>query len=137
MQTRKSDANPQYITKLFGAITTIHMVLSLAFLLYSLVMLSRAENECWKPFTWLYLNYYLLILIVIGPAMTLGVILIVIVVCSPCIIHMLVKSCRDERERARMGQMVVDGLARKTFNPKQFKSQTECSICFETFEENC
>jgi len=103
MQTRKSDANPQFITKLFGAITTIHMVLSLAFLLYSLIMLSRAENECWKPFTWLYLNYYLLILIVIGPAMTLGVILIVIVVCSPCIIHMLVKSCRDERERARMG----------------------------------
>lgn len=103
MQTRRGDANPQFITKLFGGITTLHMILSLGFLLYSLTMLSRAENECWKPFTWLYLNYYLLILIVIGPAMTLGVILIVIVVCSPCILHMLIKSCKDERERARMG----------------------------------
>lgn len=103
MQTRRSDANPQFITKLFGVLTTVHMVLSLGFLLYSLTMLSRAENDCWKPFTWLYLNYYLLILIVIGPAMTLGVILIVMLVCSPCIIHMLVKSCRDERERTRMG----------------------------------
>lgn len=99
-------------------ITTLHMFLSLGFLLFSLTMLSRAENECWKPFTWLYLNYYLLILIVIGPAMTLGVILVVVVLCSPCIIHRLIKSCRDERERALMGQMVVDGLARKTFNPK-------------------
>ena len=83
------------------------------------------------------MGYYLLILIVIGPAMTLGVILIVIVVCLPCIIHMAIKSCKDERERTRMGQMVVDGLARRPFNTKTFKAQTECSICFDEFEDDC
>ena len=94
------------------------MVLCLSFLLYSLVMLSKAEDTCWKPFTLLYLNYYLLILIVIGPAMTLGVIIIVIVVCAPCLVHMLLKNCRDERERTRVGEMVINGLAQRKFNPE-------------------
>jgi hypothetical protein len=137
MHTRRADANPQFITRLFGALTSIHMFLCLSFLLYSLIELSKAEDTCWKPFTWLYLNYYLLILIVIGPAMTLGVILIVVVVCMPCILHMLIKSCKDERERTRMGEMVVDGLARRSFNPRQFKAQTECVICMEPFEGDC
>lgn len=118
MQTRRADANPQFITRFFGAITSIHMVLCLSFLLYSLVRLSKADDSCWKPFTWLYLNYYLLILIAIGPAMTLGVIIIVLVVCAPCLVHMLLKNCRDERERTRVGEMVINGLAKRNFNPE-------------------
>ena len=136
MQTRRADSNPQFITRLFGALTSIHMMLCLAFLLYSLVMLSRAEDTCWKPFTWLYLNYYLLILIAIGPAMTLGVILIVIIVCLPCLLHMLIKNCKDERERVRVGEMVMNGLSQRTFNPQQFKAQTDCVICMEPFKDD-
>lgn len=35
-----------------------------------------------------------------------------------------------------MGERVINGLSKRSFNPEQFSAQTECSICFEEFKEN-
>jgi hypothetical protein len=135
MNTRKPDAEPAFIHKLFSAITALHMLLCLGFLSYSLVELTHAEDDCWKPFTWLYLNYYLLILIVIGPAMTLGIIIGIVIICSPCVAWISIKKCRTERANERNKTAVVDNLAKIKFDPSKFKAQSDCVICLESFNE--
>lgn len=137
MNTRRPDSDPAYVHKLFSAITAIHMILCLGYLTFSLIELTGAEDDCWRPFTWLYLNYYLLILIVIGPAMTLGIILGILVLCSPCVAWISIKKCRNERAEQRNKEAVVDNLSKRKFDPKKFKAQTDCVICLEPFEEGC
>lgn len=79
------------------------MFLCLAWLIYALTQLKYGDDSCWDPFTMLYFNYYFLILIVLGPAMTIGVLLALGIVCLPCIIGHVCKTMRDERERTEMG----------------------------------
>jgi hypothetical protein len=97
------------------------------------VELKNSDSSCWDPFTWQYLNYYLILLIVLGPAMTLALAVTLILLCLPCIAKQLFVALRDEKARAEMGERVVQGLAQRTFNPEQFTAQKECAICLTDF----
>ena len=111
------------------------MCICLSWLCYALSMLSDSSNECWSPFTFQYLNYYLMLLITLGPACTLGLGLILFIVCLPCVVKELCKIFQDERQTRKMGERLIQGLAKRSFNPEQFNAQSECSICFEEFKE--
>jgi len=43
---------------------------------------------------------------------------------------------RDRRQREELGQRVVQGLAKRSFNPEVFKSQKDCAICLMEFEKD-
>ena len=129
----KASQSPREVNKTYGIITFVHMLLCLGWIIYALVELTYSEPSCWSPFTWQYLNYYLILLIVLGPAMTLALALSLLILCLPCVAKQLISLWRDERARAEMGERVVQGLAQRTFNPQQFKAQKECAICLTEF----
>jgi hypothetical protein len=113
------------------------MVTCFTFFLFAAINLSDAEPLCGTPITWLYLNYYLLILIVIGPAMTLGVVVVFFAMCAPCFIYGYFMQLRARREKTQVEELVSSSLASRTYNAKQFKAQDECVICMEPFKEGC
>jgi hypothetical protein len=78
----------------------------------------------------------LLLLIALTPALTLGLGIILFVLCLPCILKQLVTIMRDRRQREELGQRVVQGLAKRSFNPEVFKSQKDCAICLMEFEKD-
>ena len=84
LQSRK-DQDPERNTLIFGLMTLLHMVICLSWLIYALVSLKDTSDTCWDPFTWQYLNYYLLLLITLGPACTIGFGLLLLILCLPCI----------------------------------------------------
>jgi len=120
---------------IYAIITVIHMCCCLSWLIYALSMLSDSSVNCWQPFTFQYLNYYLLLLIALGPACTLGLALVLLIICLPCVVKEIWKIFRDERQTRIMGERVIQGLAKRSFNPEQFNALSECSICFEEFKE--
>lgn len=77
------DANR--VSKYTAIILIIHMVICLGWFIYALYELKNSDSTCWDPFTWQYLNYYLILLITLGPAMTLGLGIVLFLVCLPCI----------------------------------------------------
>jgi hypothetical protein len=99
------------------------MLLCLGWLIFALIELKYSSKDCWDPFTWQYLNYYVILLLTLGPAMTLGLGVLLVICCLPCILQQVIAIFRDERSRREMGERVVNGLAKRTFNPEQFKSQ--------------
>jgi hypothetical protein len=75
------------------------MLLCLGWMTYALVELRVADDTCWDPFTVQYLNYYIILLITLGPAMTLGLGLVLFILCLPCIAKQLCNGMMDERVR--------------------------------------
>lgn len=83
------------------------MFLCLGWLIYALVQLQKSDPSCWEPFTWQYLNYYLMLLIALTPALTLGLGIVLVICCLPCILQQVITIMRDRRLRTEMGQRVV------------------------------
>ena len=111
------------------------MFLCLGWLIFALSELKDSDKSCWEPFTWQYLNYYVILILVLGPALTLALGIVLLICCLPCILKELIKILKDERQRANLSERVINGLAKRTFNPKQFTSQKECAICLSEFTE--
>ena len=68
--------------------------------------------------------------------MTLGLGLILLIICLPCICNSIIEIFRDQRLREEMGTRVVNGLAKRSFNPEQFSTQKECAICLMEFSKD-
>jgi len=118
----KKAANPDLVSLQFGIITVIHMFLCLGWLIFALCELKDSDKSCWDPFTWQYLNYYIILILVLGPALTLALGIVLLICCLPCIIGQLIEMFKDDRQRADLGERVIKGLAKRSFNPKQFTS---------------
>jgi hypothetical protein len=82
----KKAADPDTVSLHFGIVTVIHMFLCLAWLIFALAELKDSSKTCWEPFTWQYLNYYVILILVLGPALTLGLGIVLLICCLPCII---------------------------------------------------
>ena len=94
------------------------MILCLSWLILALSELKDSDKSCWEPFTFQYLNYYIILILVLGPALTLGLGIVLLICCLPCVISQLIEICRDQRQRKDVGARVINGLAKRTFNPK-------------------
>lgn len=121
LNTKKA-ADPDFVSLRYGVITVFHMFLCLSWLILALCELKDSSKTCWEPFTWQYLNYYVILILTLGPALTLGLGIVLLICCLPCICGQLIELFRDETARAEMGERVINGLAKRTFNPQQFNS---------------
>jgi hypothetical protein len=92
---KKKAANPDQVSLYWGIITVIHMALCLSWLILALSELKDSEKACWEPFTFQYLNYYIIMILVLGPALTLGLGIVLLICCLPCVIGQLIEICRD------------------------------------------
>jgi hypothetical protein len=119
---RNKCSDPDRVSWQYASLTVLHMLLCLGWLIFALIELKYSSKDCWDPFTWQYLNYYVILLLTLGPAMTLGLGALLLICCLPCILQQVIAIFRDERSRREMGERVVNGLAKRTFNPEQFKS---------------
>lgn len=115
--SKKRTENPDLLAIKFAVIQVIHMILCLSWLIFALCELKDSSKTCWEPFTWQYLNYYLILILVLGPALTVGLGIALFIICLPCIFKQLITIFRDERQRADLGERVINGLAKRTFNP--------------------
>jgi hypothetical protein len=122
-----------HVNRLYAAIVAIHMILCLCWIIYAIDMLKYSTDACWDRVTWQYINYYAVLLLTMGPACTLALATALCILCLPCLLQSLYKTMRDKRQREDLTEKVVNGLAQRTFNPEQFKSQKECAICIEEF----
>jgi len=75
-----------HVNNFYNCIVAIHMVLCLGWVTYALFELKNSDRSCWHPFTWQYLNYYLILVITLGPAVTLALAIVLVIVCMPCLI---------------------------------------------------
>lgn len=82
----KKAANPDSVSLKYGIITVIHMILCLGWLIFAMCELKDSSKTCWDPFTWQYLNYYVILILVLGPALTLSLGIVLLICCLPCII---------------------------------------------------
>ena len=115
---KKKAADPDLVSLQFGIITVIHMFLCLGWLIFALSELKDSDKSCWEPFTWQYLNYYVILILVLGPALTLALGIVLLICCLPCILKELIKILKDERQRTNLSERVINGLAKRTFNPE-------------------
>lgn len=92
----------------------------LGWLIYALTQLKESSPTCWDPFTWQYLNYYILLILTLGPAMTLGLAIMLVIMCLPCIGGQIYQSLRSERTRQEVSEAVIQSLAKRTFDPSLF-----------------
>lgn len=95
----KKDASPERNNWIYAIITVLHMALCLGWLIYALCELKGSDASCWNPFTWQYMNYYILLIITLGPAMTLGLGLVLLICCLPCICGQIIEIVRDGTAR--------------------------------------
>lgn len=116
--TRQKNNDAGTVSRFYAVIVVLHMFLCLGWFIYALIELKNSDASCWDPFTWQYLNYYLILLITLGPAMTLGLGIVLAILCLPCIGKELCMIAMDEKKREEMGERVIQGLAKRTFNPE-------------------
>ena len=95
----KKEASPERNNWIYAIITVLHMALCLGWLIYALCELKGSDASCWNPFTWQYMNYYILLIITLGPAMTLGLGLVLLICCLPCICGQIIEIVRDGNAR--------------------------------------
>lgn len=82
----KRESYPQtHVNKFYAAIVGIHMVLCLSWLILAIAELNNSSQTCWDKITWQYVNYYAILLITLGPAVTLALGMSLFVLCLPCI----------------------------------------------------
>lgn len=107
-----------HVNKFYAVIVGIHMVLCLSWLILAMIELQYSDQTCWDKITWQYVNYYAILLITLGPAVTLALGLSLFILCMPCIIQQLCELLRNERMQTQIGEIVVAGLANRKYNPE-------------------
>ena len=95
LQSRRK-IEPEKVNWYFGIITVIHMFLALGWFIFALYQLKNASSTCWHPFFWQNLNYFLILIITLAPALTLALAIVMFVCCLPCICDALVETLRDD-----------------------------------------
>lgn len=100
--TRK-EADPEKNNLIFAVMTVFHMAFCLSYLLWACADLSESSDSCWHPVTVQYVNYYLLLLMTLGPACTLGFAAVMCILCLPCIISNLIELLRDSHRTKEVG----------------------------------
>ena len=82
--TMKYD-DPNRVSKFYASVVFLRMVLCLGWMLFAFGELKNSSSNCGTYFTFLEFNWYLLLLITMEPAFTLGLPLLVLILCFPCV----------------------------------------------------
>lgn len=133
---RRINANPWSNQNLLKKIKVLHMFLCLGFLSFAICSLPRPSPTtvtCWQPVTLQTINYYVEVGLVAVPAIFLCFIIACVAICSPCILNRIITTWWTRRQARQVGRHVVEGLAKRKFNPSLFKAQSECAICLDKF----
>lgn len=93
--SRRRYHEPSHVNRFDMTVVIIHMILCLGWMMYALYNLSNSDRSCWDPFTWQYLNYFLILLITLGPAITLALAIALVIVSLPCIVRELCTGVLD------------------------------------------
>lgn len=118
--SRRKEEDPERNNLIFAVITLFHMAFCLGWLLWACADLSESSDACWHPVTVQYVNYYVLLLMTLGPACTLGFATIMFILCLPCLVNNCIELIRDEHKRKDLSEKVVSGLSQRSFNPEVF-----------------
>jgi hypothetical protein len=97
--SRRKEEDPEKNNFYYAIMTVFHMAGCLVWLLWACSDLSESSDECWHPVTVQYVNYYLLLLMTLGPACTLGFASIMLILCMPCLISNCLETLRDSNKR--------------------------------------
>ena len=85
---------------------------------------------------WDFINFILLLGLTVWPAILMTIMACIGLCCLPCIITAIRDYCAASREERAKQFSVLDGLVKTKYNPDDFKTHTECAICFCEFGED-
>ena len=83
------------------------MCFSLGWSLMAFWNLKNSSIECWQPMSYDAINYLMIAVILIQPAIYLALCLLMFIVCLPCIIHQVIQVVSNRRVRRQVGLQVV------------------------------
>ena len=92
---------------MLAGITVLHMCFSLGWSLMAFWNLKNSSIECWQPMSYDAINYLMIAVILIQPAIYLALCLLMFIVCLPCIIHQVIQVVSNRRVRRQVGLQVV------------------------------
>ena len=76
-----------------------------------------------------FINWLLLLLITVWPALMLTVLIFFCICCAPCMIKVYKDYMQQRNAEQNERNGVIDKMVNRKFNADDFKEHTECSIC--------